>query len=90
MMDEKLVRAIVSIFYWHPTVQEYFVQGIILGLDEKRSIIENWKIGLRYMQEHGDSIWAKIDYVAGKVRVILFVAVVIFMIALLVGWRPHL
>ena len=91
MFDEKLVRSIVCLFYWHPIVQEYFV-GLICNpssIEEKRSTIENWRIGLRYIREHGNSMWARIDYFTGKLRIIIFVIAVIIMIAMMVGWRHY-
>ena len=92
MLTERLARALVNFFYWHPVVQEYFMDGIYFHpskLDNERSVIENWKIGLEYIREHGNSVWAKIDYFAGKLRIIIFILLVIVMFALIAGWRPY-
>jgi hypothetical protein len=89
VLSEGTVRTITNFFYWHPAVQDYYTK--VVDADDShltRSTIENWKIGLKYISEHGNSVWAKIDYFAGKIRVWLFIIAVLIMFALIAGWRP--
>ena len=77
MVDiEGLKRAITNLFYWHPVVQEYYMDILHYSPSKIEGVsggIQSWKIGWLYIQEHGNSMWAKFDYVVGKVRLVVFV-----------------
>jgi hypothetical protein len=92
VLTEDTVRKITNFFYWHHVVQEYYMRVIS---DEysghtttENSTTKKWATGIKYIYDHGNSIWAKIDYFAGKLRIFLFIAVIILMFALIAGWRP--
>ena len=86
MENEKLIRAIVNFFYWHNVVRDYYIDMLS---HPSKADEANWGIGLKYIQEHGNSIWAKFDYWAGKVRIVILLLLVLFMVLLMLGLRPH-
>lgn len=84
------IRAIVNFFWWHPIVREYYIGRWCDSnvAENKLSTKEKYKLGWLYIKNHGNSFWAKLDYIAGEIRGWIFMIILLISLALFLGWRP--
>ncbi len=91
MLPENIAWAVTKFVFWHPVVQDYMMDIAYYHpskIDAMMSASERRKLAMEYIKQHGNSIWAKIDYFSGKIRILVLFAVVIVSFALIAGWRP--
>jgi len=86
-----MAKAVVNFFYWHQVVRDYYFMAIMSSYGKEnptKYVNETMGGEFKFIKEHGNSIWAKIDVICGKIRIWLMVVIIIVMFALMVGWRP--
>jgi hypothetical protein len=86
MLPENIAWAVTKFFYWNSDVQNYQMDIVYYHPASKgQKDDRRWA---KYNKEHGNSLWATVDFYLGKVRIIVFLVGVVTILALIVGWRP--
>jgi len=86
-----IAKPIVNFFYWHPVVRDYYFLAIMSSFGKEnptKYVTETMGSEFKFIKERGNSIWAKVDVICGKIRIWVVIAIVIVLLALMIGWRP--